>query len=305
MHWRKLGLIYKPTGEMPWARSHAFVPTPILIDRETIRIFIACWDKEQVGRIGYVDVHADNPIKIKKISTQPVLDVGEVGHFDDNGVTATSALREGSNILLFYSGWQLGTKVRHYIFAGVAVSANRGETFERLSCEPVLAGSSDEPFARSGVHIAKEGNIWRLWYNAGFDWANINGKLRASCDIRYQESADFLQWQPAGTVCFKPDMHNEFSLSMPHVWQTNSWHHMIYSIRSADKGYRLGYAESEDGQKWHRKDDQIGIDVSSSGWDSEMICFGKTTVTPHGTYLFYGGNNLGEAGFGVAVLEEY
>jgi hypothetical protein len=305
MHWRKLGLIYKPTGEMPWARSHAFVPTPLLIDRETIRIFIACWDKKQVGRIGYVDVRADDPLKIKKISAQPVLDIGEIGNFDDNGVTPTSAVREGTNVLLFYSGWRLGTNVRYYIFTGVAVSANRGESFERLSCEAVLASSKDEPFARSGAQLVKKGPKWGLWYNAGCEWANINGKLRASCDIRYLESNDFMQWQPAGKVCFQPDMHSEFSLSMPHVWQTDGWQRMIYSIRSADKGYRLGYAESEDGEKWYRKDDQVGIDVSSSGWDSEMICFGKTIVTPFGTYLFYGGNNLGEAGFGAAVLEEY
>jgi predicted GH43/DUF377 family glycosyl hydrolase len=302
MHWHKLGLIYKPTGEMPWAYSHAFVPTPILIDRETIRIFISFWDKKQIGRIGFVDLQSNNPIKIKKISAQPVLDIGEAGHFDDHGVTPTSVVREGTNILLFYSGWQLGVKERYYIFTGVAVSANKGETFERLS--PVLTASSEEPFARSGAHILKEGNLWRLWYNAGCDWADINGKARVSCDIRYLESSDFLQWQPVGNVCFKPNRNDEFSLSMPHVWRTKNWHHMIYSIRSADKGYRLGYAESEDGQKWYRKDDQVGINVSPSGWDSEMICFGTVTVTPYGTYLFYGGNNLGEAGFGVAVLEE-
>jgi len=305
MRWHKLGLIYKPTAEMPWAFSHAFLPTPLLIDNETIRIFISFWDKEQIGRIGYVDVWADNPIKIKKISEKPVLNIGEAGKFDDNGVTPTSVWREGSNILLFYAGWQLGTAVRHYIFTGVAVSANRGESFERLSTEAILGATNEEPFARAGAHITKEGNLWKLWYNAGCDWVDINGKPRVSCDIRYQESSDFLNWQPVGQVCFRPNMQDEFSLSMPQIWHTQGWREMIYSIRSVDKGYRLGYAESDNEQTWSRKDDQVGIDVSLSGWDSEMICFGKIVATPHGTYLFYSGNNLGEAGFGVAVREEY
>jgi hypothetical protein len=32
-----------------------------------------------------------------------------------------------------------------------------------------------------------------------------------------------------------------------------------------------------------------------------LTCYQET---PHGTYLFYNGNNFGETGFGVAVLEE-
>ncbi len=304
MHWHKLGLIYKPHGEMPWAQSHAFVPTPLLIDKETIRVFMAFWDKEQVGRIGYVDVFANNPTKIKKISRQPVLNIGEPGMFDENGVTPTTALWDGSNILLFYSGWQLGMKTRHYIFAGVAISKDKGESFTRLSCVPILDRTNEEAFARSGVYAVKQEHLWKFWYNAGDNWANVDGKLRASCDIRYLESPDFFHWQSQGAVCFKPNMNIEFSLSMPDVWQTDGLQHMIYSVRSADKGYRLGYAESENGIDWLRKDDQIGIDVSQSGWDSEMICFGKTLATAYGTYLFYSGNNLGEAGFGVAILEK-
>jgi hypothetical protein len=249
-------------------------------------------------------VSANNPTKIKKISAQPVLDIGKSGMFDENGVTPTTALWQGPDILLFYSGWQLGNKARYYIFTGVAISKDAGESFERLSCVPILDRSDEEGFARSGVFAAKQGPLWKFWYSAGDDWANINGKPRASCSIKYQESSDFFSWQPQGKICFRPNTDREFSLTMPDVWQNNGLHCMIYSIRSADKGYRLGYAESENGINWLRKDDQIGIDISSSGWDSQMICFGKTIVTAHGTYLFYGGNNLGEDGFGVAILDK-
>ena len=34
-----------------------------------------------------------------------------------------------------------------------------------------------------------------------------------------------------------------------------------------------------------------------------MICFPWIQRTPHGTYMFYNGNNYGETGFGAAVLE--
>ena len=50
-------------------------------------------------------------------------------------------------------------------------------------------------------------------------------------------------------------------------------------------------------------DGQVGIDVCSSGWDSEMICFASILDVKGQRYMFYNGNNYGETGFGLAVLE--
>jgi hypothetical protein len=83
---------------------------------------------------------------------------------------------------------------------------------------------------------------------------------------------------------------------------------MWYSYRQkrgyrSDKSssYRLGYAESRDGIKWNRKDDQVGINVSPSGWDSEMIEYPFYYAQNDKEYLFYNGNGFGKTGFGYAV----
>ena len=39
------------------------------------------------------------------------------------------------------------------------------------------------------------------------------------------------------------------------------------------RAVRIGYAWSENGVDWTRRDDLAGIDVSGSGWDSEGICY--------------------------------
>jgi hypothetical protein len=80
---------------------------------------------------------------------------------------------------------------------------------------------------------------------------------------------------------------------------------MFYSIRTRSKGYRIGYAESADGLKWERKDREVGIDVSESGWDSEMIAYSSVQKYKDKVYMFYNGNNLGETGFGYAELEHW
>ena len=66
--------------------SHTMAPNALLINEETIRVFLGCWDRKQISRIGYIDVDATNPLKIIKISNKAVLDIGEDGTFDENGV---------------------------------------------------------------------------------------------------------------------------------------------------------------------------------------------------------------------------
>jgi hypothetical protein len=80
---------------------------------------------------------------------------------------------------------------------------------------------------------------------------------------------------------------------------------MYYSVRWVDKLYRLGYATSEDGINWTRKDKELqGLDVSAEGWDSEMVCYPAVVTTSAGrTFMFYNGNGNGKTGFGVAELQ--
>lgn len=81
---------------------------------------------------------------------------------------------------------------------------------------------------------------------------------------------------------------------------------MWFSSR-ADKTndtYRIRYAESDDGIKWIRKDEEVGINVSDKGWDSEMICYPFVFKHNNSHYMLYNGNSYGKSGIGLAVLEE-
>ena len=67
--------------------------------------------------------------------------------------------------------------------------------------------------------------------------------------------------------------------------------------------YRIGFASSEDGRHWSRDDAIAGIDVSPEGWDSEMICYPYIFTHKGFVYMLYNGNNYGQTGFGLAVME--
>ena len=76
MKWAKKGLIYSPNGEISWAKTNASLPTPDIVDSQTIRLYITSCDEKGIGRIGYIDIDANNPSRILKISDKPVLDIG-------------------------------------------------------------------------------------------------------------------------------------------------------------------------------------------------------------------------------------
>ena len=76
---------------------------------------------------------------------------------------------------------------------------------------------------------------------------------------------------------------------------------MWYASRG--DSYRIGYAESKDGLTWTRKDHESGIDVSESGWDSEMLAYPYVFAHEGDYYMLYNGNDYGKTGIGLAVLE--
>ena len=68
---------------------------------------------------------------------------------------------------------------------------------------------------------------------------------------------------------------------------------------------RIGYAESSDGINWIRKDELMKhFDVSSKGWDSDMVCYPYVFDFKRRRYMLYNGNDYGKEGFGLAVLED-
>ena len=90
----------------------------------------------------------------------------------------------------------------------------------------------------------------------------------------------------------------------------NGIYKMWYSYRSIEgyrtdqtRSYRAGYAESKDNISWERKDGQAGLELSSDGWDSQMISYPYVLDYGDKRYVFYNGNGFGKTGFGYAVIE--
>jgi hypothetical protein len=304
--WRKLGRVYCASGEFPWAISHAYCPTPILLDcGRRVRVLCAFLDADRIGRCGWVDVASRNPEHVLAVSDQPVLDVGQPGTFDEHGVTPLSAVRLADRRLrLYYAGWQRGVGVRYSLFTGVAESEDDGDSFTRVSEVPVLDRSDGELHVRSSCLVLPDGDGWQMWYAGGSGWIGPAPDARPRYALRHLRSTDGLDWPRAGRVCIEP-RDDELGFARPSLLLRDRILSMWYGRRSLSGGYELGYATSHDGLTWERRDDQANLERGSPGtWDSEMVGLSGLLETPYGTYLFYNGNDYGATGFGVATAEE-
>lgn len=303
MKWQKKGLIYAPAGDLWWARQYAHLPTAFQISSDAIRIFFASLDENKFGRIGFIDVSADDPSHILDHSPEPVLDLGPLGLFDDSGVNPSCMLRVDDALYLYYIGWQRTQRVPYMLYAGLAISRDNGTTFSRYAPTPILDRTPDEPFLRSATTILQEDSRYRAWYVSGTGWTTVRGASYPTYVIRYADSADGVHWSARTEPCIGPHTGDEFGFGRPWVVHDADRYRMWYSIRSRTAPYCIGYAESLDGYMWERKDDLIGIAASAEGWDSEMICYPCVIDVGSARYMFYNGNQHGLTGFGYAILE--
>ena len=303
MRWDKLGLI----SSLPeWANSHAYIPTPIIVDNTTIRVLVSFWDSNRVGRLGYIDLDASNPLYIKDISKIPSLDIGPVGSFDSKGITPMSYIKDNNQIYLFYTGWGDHEEYPYTLLTGMAVSDDCGKSFTRLFDKPVLEPYIEQDSIRTAAWVSYESHLdeYWLWYVGGKDWFYADNKLTPTYDLYLIRSDNLFDWKDKlPTLCMKADIKNgEYAIGRPCIYFEHGKYKLFYSSRRYNHGYQLGYAESLNGYDWYRKDEKLGMTKSQIGWDSEMQCFSYVLKTKYGTYMFYNGNEHGKQGFGIAKL---
>lgn len=301
MQWAKKGLIFKPEGQFDWVISHAMLPIADRIGEDLYRIYFSGRDKLNRSLVGYVEIDMNEPQNILRLSERPVLGLGKLGCFDDNGLTPTWIVNHEGKKYLYYLGWNKGSTVRASEVTGLAISKDGGETFERFSNAPILDRTDREPYLILVVScILIEGNVWRMWYDSAEEWLNQD---LPRYNIKYAESRDGINWIRKGVVSVDFKYPGETRVSRACVIKEDKIYKMWYCYAIGSGGYSMGYAESGDGIRFERKDEQVGIGVSESGWDAEMVCYPFVFNHKGRKYMLYCGNGYGKTGFGYAVSE--
>lgn len=313
--WKKLGRVFNPEDieGREWLNEFAQAPSVLVFD-DFIRVYFSCRPKpdengQYVSYSSYVDLNRENFFEIIEVAKKPIFELGGLGTFDEFGTYPTSVIRDNDKVLAYYAGWNRCEAVPFNVAIGCAVSTDDGKTFVKEGSGPIISYSVNEPFIISGPKIRRYNNKWYLFYIAGKKWLKNNGKPEPVYQIRMATSDDGRNWVKHDKNLIDTKLEENECQASPDVFFHNNKYHMFFSyrysigFRGKARGYRLGYASSDDLINWKRDDSKVGIDVSDEGWDSEMISYSNTFELDGKIYMFYLGNSVGRFGFGAAVLE--
>lgn len=308
MSWHRSGVIIPPFERDTGWSLHCQMPTPLLIDKDTLRIYYTARDQNNRAQVFYADVSAADPHLILSRPTSPCLTNGKSGYFDAAGVMPTSVMKVGNEVWLYYIGWTVRQDVPYHNSIGLAVSKDGGASFERRFLGPVVGVTAKEPLFCSTADVMHTPSGWHMWYASTTEWVDIDGKQEPRYHLKHATSEDGLRWIQTGEVALDYRDDEEAAVARATVAFEDSRYHMWFCHRDlhgyrdkAGSAYRLGYAQSLDGQSWNRMQDQsIFKDAAIPGLDDVMQAYPATIKINGSSWLLYNGNGFGQTGVLIA-----
>jgi hypothetical protein len=296
--WVKLGsFLPEPQGD--WMVSHASNPCAEPLGGSMVRIFFSPRDAQNRAHIAELTMDLADPHRTMHVTERPMLAPGERGYFDDSGVTMGSVLRVNGRRYLYYYGWNLGVTVPFRNFIGLAID-NDDLQFVKASRAPVVDRSPIDPLCLGYPWVIHDEGRWKLWYGSVVESAPKPFDLKVV--LKYAESADGVHWERNDHIAI-PLGDGDRIITRPCVIRDPDRYRMWFTVRDERVIYRIGYAESRDGLTWDRRDGDVGITTSESGWDSDSVEYPNVFDAAGGRYMVYNGNGFGRTGFGLAILE--
>lgn len=298
--WQKLGLLYSPPGDRhPQLVSHAANPLPVHMEGDVYRVFFSGRDAHKRSSVGAVDIDIVRRQVVQE-HAEPFFAHGPAGSFYADGVSVGNCYEAGGRRYMLFMGWQnpAGGHWRGDI-GRLVVGDDFGLTL--ADAAPLLGCDAVDPLSLSypWVMAADDGAHYDMWYGSTLEWDAGNGEMLHV--IQHASAADGEHWQKHGLALpFERGLAQAFS--RPTVVRDAQGLHMWFSYRGvAGRTYRIGHATRPPGGEWALRLDDAGIDVSSEGWDSEMIEYPFVFDHRGVRYMLYNGNGYGRTGFGLAV----
>lgn len=304
--WRKLGKIFCAAGQSELMVTGGRAPACQNLGVNTYKIYFGSYDRLGRGRVFSLVIDINRPLDVEDLSTEPILELGETGYYDDNGIIPSCLFIHEGRVYLYTIGFSVKNKLIFDAASGLAVSDDGGNTFVKYK-GPVIDRGVDDPCFSASPFVLHDEGLFKMWYVSCSRWSKEGERLKHYYNIRYRVSEDPVYWPPRSSEAVPFQNEHEYAIARPSVLKEgDGTYRMWYCFReqAGISTYRIGYAESQGGLSWVRNDSKCDLDVSADGWDSEMICY-PYVFTHQGTrFMLYNGNNYGKSGFGIAVWEE-
>ncbi|MGZ3867207.1 MAG: hypothetical protein ACXVC6_11975 [Bacteroidia bacterium] len=300
MTWKKLGLVFTPDKSLSWQNSHNQNPFPIQISEHVFRVFFAARDKDNVSRTAFFDLDMRDINAPKNYSKTPILDVGELGAFDDCGAMPHSIIKKDNEYILYYTGWSKAVMVPFTFYIGAAKSKNVDGPYERVSRAPILGRTFHDPLLTAAPYVIEVNGKYVMYYISALKWEKEeNGNVKHYYTVKAAYSDNALDWETNDDITIELEK-DEYAIARPVLFFDKGMYELWFSYRGGNNTYRIGLAKSTDMKSWKRE--EVDLPVSAEGWDSQMVCYACPFIYKGEKYLLYNGNAYGADGTGLAKL---
>ncbi len=280
--WQKLGVLYSPSNvnRHPKLISHTANPLPVLIEGDIYRIFFSGRDSDNRSSVGAVDIDIVEQNIIQE-HTNPFFLHGSEGSFYADGVSIGNCYQVDGNQYMLFMGWQ-NSEGNHWRGDIGRLIVKSDLTLELDSEKPFMNSNEIDPISLSYPWVIEDdAGRYHMWYGSTNTWDAGNNEMLHV--INYASSKNGHHWHREG-LAVPYYLGKAQAFSRPTIsGNSRTGFEMWFSYRSGSgEKYRIGYAKSQDRQKWQLALDDAGIDVSPEGWDSEMIEYALvTSINPY------------------------
>ena len=98
MKWEKLGLVFDIEKQnIPWVKSHAMMPLSLDLG-DIFRVYYTTRHVDGRSRVCFFDLLKRDLKTISYVHDEPLLEVGDIGTFDDCGTVGTAILKHQGKV---------------------------------------------------------------------------------------------------------------------------------------------------------------------------------------------------------------
>jgi predicted GH43/DUF377 family glycosyl hydrolase len=232
-------------------------------------------------KIGYA--YSSDGISWTKYASNPVMDAGSPGSWDDAGVLSPMVIFDGEIFHMWYRGWN-GVNCRIGYARSLGVN-----TWMKVPDSPVLdlgpPGSWEDIYV-THPSVIYDGSMYHMWYS---------GKHSDNYRIGYAVSPDGISWtksiaNPVLDLGPQGSWDDKY-VEHPTVLHDGKIYHMWYSGKHGSTR-RIGYATSLDGITWDKSLANPVIDIGPPGsWDEYGAHTPTVIFDGHIYHMWYGGQS--------------